>query len=161
MKEYTNLKDKFPFPVFSTEVDSWQEIERLEIPTKYYVMLLLADYSAIDSEEMAKLAKRLITKGLRYVCCWGPESTLGDTGFDIGNILWEEENSVELHLMTTWHDEPLAEAVWFWLYNGTPDDEYWSNCSAVVVNVSQTAPERDLDRMLCDIDYLNLITSDS
>ena len=161
MKEYSDLKEKFPFPVFSTDVDSWEEIERLKIPTKYFVMLLLADYSTIDSEEMALLAKRLIGKGLRYVCLWGPESTLGDNGFDYGNMLWEEENSTELHLMTTWHDEPLADAVWFWLYNGTPDDEYWTKCSAVVVNLLQTAPNKDLERMLCDIDYLNNEASDT
>lgn len=144
-----------PFPVYIAEINSLIEVMNLEIPTKYFTLFLATNYANMDNDQMAELAKQLIDKGLRYVCCWGPQSTLGDTAFDMGNLLWEEQNDINLHVMTTWHDEPLADAVWFWLYNGTPDDEFWSQCSAIAINVSKEADSMELERLIVDCDYLN------
>ncbi|MCW8855895.1 MAG: hypothetical protein OQJ95_00920 [Kangiella sp.] len=160
MRKCAVRKPSSPFPVFISELDSLIEVRNLEVETKYFTLFLAADYTEMNNEEMTKLAKQLIDKGLRYVCCWGEQSTLGDTAFDMGNILWEEQNDTDLHVMTTWHDEPLAEAVWFWLYNGTPDDEFWSQCSAIAVNVSGVAQSSELERLIADSDYLNQAVSD-
>ncbi len=155
MKEYKNLKEKSPFPVYLYEVGGWDDLENISLKTDNFVLLLLADYSVKTIEEISKIAKNLIDKGLKYICSWGPGSGDGDTGFDLGNIQWEEENKKELHVTSTWHDEPLADAVWFCLYSATPDDEYWPSCSTVIVNINGTAPREELDRLLSDIDYLN------
>ena len=161
MKEYGNLKGTFPFPVCSYELGGWDDLNNLFVKTDSFVMLLLADYSKKSMEEIAELAKKLIDKGLKYICCWGPESTAGDNGFDLGNIEWEEENKTELHVMSTWHDEPLADAVWFFLYNATPDDQYWESCSAVIVNINSAASPEKLDKLLSDVDYLNREANDT
>lgn len=35
--------------------------------------------------------------------------------------------------MTTWHDDdPLAEAIWFALYNAFPIDTYFDECRSVI-----------------------------
>ena len=112
-------------------------------------------------EEIAEVARQLIDKGLKYICCWGPESTVGHHGFDRGNIEWEEENKTELHVMSTSHEEPLADAVWFCLYCATPDDESWENCSTVIVNVDSAASSGELDKLLSEVDYLNRETIDT
>lgn len=161
MKKCSIHKAASPFQVFISELDSWSDLANLEVPTRYFTLFLAADYTKLDSVEMSNLAERLIDKGLRYVSCWGPQSTLGDNAFDMGNILWGEHNDSDLHIMTTWHDEPLAEALWFWLYNGTPDDEFWSHCSAIAVNVSSTARSAELERLISDTDYLNQVVDNA
>jgi len=155
MEEITNLKNKFLFPVYSIEIESVFELKKLQLPKQYYTMLLLADYSKLNREELSKIAKELIQNGLRYVCAWGKECSMGDMAFDIGNILWQEENCDSLHVMTTWHDESLAEAVWFWLYCARPDDEFLSECCAVVINVASEAETSELNKLLTDKAYLN------
>ena len=161
MKEYGKFKEICPFPVYSYELESWDGLIDLSVKSDNFVLLLLADYSKISLEDIAKVAKILIDKGLKYICCWGPESTVGDSGFDQGNVEWEEENNTELHVMSTWHDEPLADAVWFCLYNATPEDEYWSSCSAVIVNINSEASPEELNRLLSDVEYLNNEANDT
>lgn len=148
-------KSASPFPLLIFNIKSLLDLTSLEIPTTHFTLFLAADYTEIGSSEMSELAKRLIDKGLRYVSCWGNQSTLGDNAFDMGNMLWEEENSTALHVMTTWHEELLAEALWFWLYLGTPDDEYWNSCSAVMVNVSSAVHKGELENLIGDIEKLN------
>ena len=155
MKKYPVLKKEFPFPVYTLEVKSLLEIYDVDFPSRYFTLLLTANYSDVNTIEFAELSKTLIGRGLRYACSWGRESTLGDNGFDLGNILRQEENQSDLHIMTTWHDESVADAIWFWLYNAYPDDEFWPECSSILVNVSNEACSNEVHKMLSDIEYLN------
>ena len=155
VKEYTNLEKKLSFPVYLCEVDGWDELINFSAKTDNFVLLLLADFSRKTIEEIASVAKRLIDNGLKHICCWGPENTLGHMGFDLGNIEWEEENENSLHVTSTCHDEPLAEAVWYCLYCANPDDEYWTSCSKIIMNVNGRVSASELDRLLSNIDHLN------
>ena len=155
MNEYGNLAEKFSFPVYSYELNGWDDLNKFSVKTDNFVLLLLADYSKKPMEEIAEVARQLIDEGLKYVCCWGPECDVGHHGFDMGNIEWEEENNKELHVWSDSVEEPLADAVWFCLYNATPDDEYRENCSTVIVNVDSAASPEELDKLLSDVDYLN------
>ena len=155
MKEHPNLKGHIPFTAYSYDFATWAEVNSFSPVSENFVLLLLADFSNQPRNEIVLAAKQLIDKGLKYVCCWGIESEQGHDGFDLGNIEWNEVNKKSLHVMSTWHEESLADAVWFCLYVAVPDDEYWPNCSTAIVNINNTAPQKELDKLLSDPEYLN------
>ncbi len=157
MKEYRNLREKFPFPVYGIDINNWDELESVSVDSTNFVILLLADYSAKSADEISEIAVSLIDKGLKYICCWGKECGQGDTAFDIGNILWEERNNQKIHIPSTWHDEPLQEAIWYCLYLATPDDEYWSSCSTLVINIANEASSTQVDSFLSDVNLLESV----
>lgn len=144
------------YPLYEESVDSLVELLDVQYPTKYFVLLLAADYSIISSTEITNVAKKLIDKGLSYICAWGPECKKAHDAFDNANILWQEENGKELHVMSTWHtNEELEETIWFAIYDAMVDDEYWDECSTIFVSVNNENWAKTIEASLSDIPKLN------
>lgn len=140
------------YPLYSTSIEGIGELIDLGSPSRYFVLLLAADFSNIDKDLLFDAAKRLIDKGLAYVCTWGPGCEMAHHVFDMANVLWEEENGSEYHVMSTWHhDESLEEALWFCIFNATVDDEYWDNCSTVSVAINNGGWYKTIAKSLADV----------
>lgn len=154
MKQH-EIDDAIAFPVYSLEIADFSDLSEVSFPSECFVLLLAADYSTLTEKEIFAAAQLLITKGLKYILCWGIDCEKAHDTFDLGNILWEEENATENHVMSTWHnDESFEEVLWFCLYNASPDDKFWSKTSIVVVSVSNTVTNHKLG-FLNDIGSLN------
>ena len=144
-----------PFPIYSLEIESLKELERTTFPSKTFVMLVAANFSDTDSSEVTSVAMRLITKGLKYVLCWGNECEKAHHAFDLGNVLWEEKEKTQNHVMSTSHDdESFEDVLWFCLHNASPDDVYWESTSIVVVSVNKAISKPQLE-YLSDTQALN------
>jgi len=155
MNQHKIKDDAIAFPTYSLEIAHFRELSEVSFPSKYFVLLLAADYSTLTEKEISDIAQLLITKGLKYILCWGNDCEKAHDAFDLGNILWEEENATENHVMSTWHnDESFEEVLWFCLYNASPDDEFWEKTSIVVVSVLNAVTNQKLG-FLNDISSLN------
>jgi len=145
MKFHEIETDTIAFPVYSLEINKLTDLSDIKFPSKHVVLLLAADYSSIPEEEITNLSIQLITQGLKYILCWGVECEKAHDAFDLGNILWEEQMNTQNHVMSTWHnDESFEDTLWFCLYNASPDDEYWSTTSIVVVSIANTITQQQI-----------------
>lgn len=120
------------------------------------MLLLLANYTSITREQLIKRASSLIKLGVRSVVCWGENSSLGHISFDLANIEQPEFEAGNLFVSTADFDnskESFEEALWYTLNCATPDTEYWDDCSTVVINLAQAAPQADLENCLHDFEY--------
>ena len=54
--------------------------------------------------------------------------------------------------MSTWHDdEPLAEAIWFMLFNAYPDDAFFDDChSALGLSLGSSTWAAEIRRAMSD-----------
>ncbi len=119
---------KTPLPIYTEWVADIKATLEIEFPTEYVVLFWAADFRLIAGSEIVDLAKSLLFKGIHYVCCWGPECEKAHDCFDEAKVILEIDNGFERHVMTTWHsDESLDEALWFCIYNATPEDEFGIN----------------------------------
>ena len=104
------------------------------VGSKYFVSLLAWDTRAVETSDIARVARVLLDAGCVYFCCWGPgcervhdiidEEYVGD-----GSSVNDDDSTI----MTTWHtEESLEEAAWFALNVAFPDDRFIDDCKAVV-----------------------------
>ena len=63
----------------------------------------------------ALVSEWLVRSGCRYAMTWGLNSSSWDTAIDMANIEAFDFNAIppEGFVMTTWHEESLAEAFWY------------------------------------------------
>jgi hypothetical protein len=102
----------------------------LPLPPPYFACLLAWDATTASDEEVMALARRLLRAGCVYVCCWGPGCERVHDSFDLADLELRPDGPPAL---STWHtEEPLAEALWFFLFCTFPDDAYFDGCRATV-----------------------------
>ena len=141
-----------PYPLYSTSMDSIGSLIDLSCPSEYFVLLLAADFTKVEYEALLDVAKRLIDKGLLYICTWGPGCEMAHGIFDRANVMWEEQNGKKHHVMSTGHDdEPLEEALWFCIFNATVEDEYWESCSIISVAINEEKWSKTIRESLSDV----------
>lgn len=144
------------YPVYSATVERLPDLLELSYPSKHFVLLIAADFDNVPSEEITKIAKQLIDKGLAYICAWGPSCEKAHDAFDLANVLWEEETGKEFHVMSTWHSkEPIEEALWFALYSAFVDEEIWENTTTVCISVANPEWQKIIQQSLSDIKTFN------
>jgi len=109
----------------------------LSFTGRFFVCLLAWDASTCTEEATKELARRLLTAGCVYVCCWGSGCERVHDLFDEADIALSPEGPF---LMSTWHDnEPLSEAIWFMLFNTYPDEAFFDECrSAVGISIGSS-----------------------
>ncbi|MFT7561144.1 MAG: hypothetical protein ACI93R_003069 [Flavobacteriales bacterium] len=145
MNQHKIKDETIAFPVYSLELEHFSELSEVSFPSEYFVLLLAADYSALAEKEISDVSLLLIDRGLKYILCWGNDCEKAHDAFDLGNILWEEENATENHVMSTWHnDESFEEALRFCLYNALLGDEFRNKTNIVVVSVSNAVTNQKL-----------------
>lgn len=155
MKKH-HSKIETPLPIYSHWTEEIENIKEIQFPTECVVLFLCADFSKIPGSDLVDIAKFLMLKGVHYICCWGKECEKGHDCFDEANVILQVDENFERHVMSTWHsDESLDEALWFCIFNATPDDEFWEKCSTFIVGVGQAIASNKMSELLDDIESLN------
>lgn len=139
-------------PLYSEFVADFAALEDIRLPLGHTVLLLLVDARGIDRDLIARIAKRFLTAGLIYICVWGPDCERVHDIFDevhVGNgtVVPNEP------FMSAWHsDEPLEEAIWFFLQCAFPLDARMETTSYVAVTVGGTEWAANVAKALSDVD---------
>lgn len=114
------------------ELGDWPE--RIELSSRHFGVLLLCDARNIPNATVFAVAERMIKQGLAYFCAWGPECERVHDLFDealVGDGTRAERDDPVV--MTTWHDEPMEDAVWHALYLSVGAGEYERTCRSWVI----------------------------
>jgi hypothetical protein len=109
--------------------------ETLAIPSEKYVCLLAWNAAHISGSELCKAVERLLDLGGVYFCCWGPGCERVHDAIDEVVVGDGTTNVARLEVMTTWHKEPIAETVDFFLDCACPADRYLDNCTTALAVV--------------------------
>ena len=114
------------------ELSDWPS--RIELSSRHFGVLLLCDGRTVSNDAVFSIASRMISQGLAYLCAWGPdcerihdlfdEELVGDGG---------EPTSDNPVVMTTWHDEPMEDAVWYSLYLTVAAGHYEKTCRSWII----------------------------
>ena len=102
----------------------------LALPGRHFVCLLA--WASVDQTdaEILGFMRTLARAGCVYLCCWGPGCERAHDMFDQADLERAPEGPFA---MSTWHAaEPLAEAIWFALFNAHPDDAFFDDCGSTV-----------------------------
>lgn len=116
--------------LFMLELDQ-PVLPAFDLPSAHFSCLLVADFGA----EVVGLVRSLMDRGAAYITAWGPGCA------QIADTVYAEDRPVAWHVMASWHeDEPISEAVWFFLHNTYPDNAVFGSCgSALAVVVGHPA----------------------
>lgn len=123
--------------------------EKISLPSRHFGVLLLCDGNAIPDSTVVNLASRMLSQGLAYLCAWGPDCERIHDLFDEAII--ENPNDLiksDSVIMTTSHDEPLEDAVWYFLYLTVGAGEYWKTCQSWIVVPVERADWTEKARLL-------------
>ena len=99
----------------------------------HFGLFIAADASKVSNERVRAVANVLIGRGLAWLCTWGPDCEKVHDDFDSAAVLADPECKRGV-IMTTWHDdEPLSEAIWFFVSAAFPDKSYEKTCLEWIV----------------------------
>jgi hypothetical protein len=138
--------------LYSKRVADFEALGRLVLPSAQTVLLIVADSREVPVEEVARAAERLLAAGLIYVCVWGPDC---ERVHDIFDEVHVGDGTVEPEFtwMSTWHDdEPLEEAIWYFLQCASPPDGEMDGMSDLAVTIGNDAWADRVERALSDRD---------
>jgi hypothetical protein len=126
---------------------------KIVVGSKYFVSLLALDARAVETSDIAHVARVLLDAGCVYFCCWGPGCERVHDIIDeeyVGN--GTSVNDDESTIITTWHTEDsLEEAAWFALNVAFPDDRFFDGCKAVVsISIGNPVWKAALERALAN-----------
>jgi hypothetical protein len=109
-------------------------------PNDSFILLLAVDATREASPQLVAAAERLLSRGARYVCVWGPDCERLHDCFDEAAAIAFSEPTGDDVIMTTWHaDERLDQAIWFALNSAFPTPAY-SKAADTVLIVSVANP---------------------
>lgn len=150
MKQY-GVNPATQCPIYSISVADFDAIEQVSLPSVHTVMLIVADARNVPDATITKVAEHLLKNGLVYVCVWGPDCERVHDLFDWAHI---GDGTEEPHftLMSTWHsDEPLDEAIWFFMTCAVPLDDEWKTTSYLAVIIGNAEWAVTVEAALSDI----------
>src|SRR5580704_406521 len=103
-------------------------VDEIAPSSQDFGLFLALDADSLDDGKIGQVAKRLLLKGLVYLCAWGPDCERVHDLFDLAALEMDPQQNRAV-IMTTWHaDEPLHEAVWFFVNSAFPDEAYARTC---------------------------------
>ena len=114
-----------------------QDVER-HLPNHAFVCLLVWDATTETVETVSDVTEALIRAGCVYLCTSGEDCERVHDICDenICEMIGDGERSMDEVglIMTTWHaDEPLDEALWFFLRSTIPADNFVDRCRTSLV----------------------------
>jgi hypothetical protein len=118
-------------------------------------LFIAADARNVSTDTIARVAKRLLVSGLIYVCVWGPGCK---RVHDIFDDVHAGDGSIEpsFTLMSTWHnDEPLEEALWFFIQCAFPLDTEIATTSYLAITVGSSDWAASVHHALSDLAAFN------
>lgn len=155
MKRYDKT-DSIPYQFYSSKIENISELVDFEYPSTYFVLFLAANFNKIQNKAIFEIAKKLINRGLVYICTWGPGCEKAQDAIDLANVMWEKEQGKEFLVMSTSHkDESIDEALWFAIFLAIVGDEFWNECSTIAVTIEQNNWAQQIEANLCDVAALN------
>jgi hypothetical protein len=121
--------------VYLCRVDSFEQLPGSIKPTsKNFGLLLVMDAFSLPDKDLSSVAKDLISKGLVYLCAWGPDCERVHDRFDEESVVGELPDGTDDVLMTTFHPgEPLSEALWFFLNCAFATKSYEQTCTDWII----------------------------
>ena len=136
--------------LFLLEVSSTGEIpKRLLVTSPHFAVLVLADGAALSNKQIGHLASTLIDSGAVYLSTWGVDCERMHDLFD--EVLIGDGTGDQEAIITTWHDEPLDDALFSFLRTTSPAEEYSGSCrSSIVVIVGMPNVRASVRRVLQD-----------
>lgn len=119
--------------LYVLELAAPDELPRpLVFPSRYSTVLIVWDARGVSAGGISRFARDLIDAGVVYFCTWGPDC---ERVHDLIDEAWVGDGSTpasDSTLMTTWHNDSLAEALWFSIYNALPNDAFYEECRSVI-----------------------------
>ena len=159
-----NTAAPFDRRLYSVAVTSLEQISVVQNLTEdQFVLFLAMDAREVPDEVIKRLATLLLEEGLAYLCAWGPDCERVHDLFDLAEAELELDVPSDSVVMTTWHaDEPLEEALWFFVNCAFPDELYAETRTAgVAVTVSNPDWAATVSRWLQDLDGLKRVVVDA
>jgi hypothetical protein len=102
-------------------------LSTLEPISANYVLFLACDATSLSDESLQNSAKRILDRGMVYLCAWGPDCERLHDQFDVERVQNEPSGRV---VMTTWHSkESLSEALWFFANCAEPAEGFKALCT--------------------------------
>ncbi|HSI14499.1 MAG TPA: hypothetical protein VK961_20785 [Chthoniobacter sp.] len=139
-------------PLYSEFVSSFAELEQVSFPSAHTVLLIVADAHEVSTETIARIAERFLASGLIYVCVWGPDCERVHDIFDEVYVGDDTTTPSSDMMMSTWHDdEPLEEAIWFFLECAFPLDHKIDTTSYVAITVGSAEWASAVERSISDL----------
>ncbi len=128
--------------VFLCPAQSIEELPaKIKTNSSNFGLLLIMDAKDKGDKELLDAATKLADKGLAYLCAWGPDCERVHDVFDEGVQKKNDELTGDDVIMTTSHaDEPLVEALWFFLHSAFPTQSFQASCLDWII-----APIRNRD----------------
>ena len=134
----------------------FKELQKIDPPSKYFLIFLAADYEKCGRSGIVSIGKYLISRGMVGFCSWGPDCDEGHVSIDLANALHNEENNSNLHVMTSsFPDESLEDALWSTLYATWVDDQFWNQCSTLLLSVANSSWNSTIEKSLINLDEFN------
>lgn len=138
-------------PLYSEFVSDFAALEQISLPSVHTILLIVADSCTVCSEAIDRVAERLLSSGLTYVCVWGPDCERVHDIFDWAYI-GDGSTKPGFALMSTWHsDESIEEAIWFFITCAIPPDTEIEKTSYLAVAVGNKDWAVTIDSALSDV----------
>ncbi|MGB8130408.1 MAG: hypothetical protein WCG81_11505 [Candidatus Angelobacter sp.] len=128
--QYRIDEDFPPKTISFCAADSPTELPALIHPSNaHFVLFLAIDGREIDSETIYSVSEKLLDQGMVYTCVWGPDCESVHDSIDQPKFRRQPECTDGNVVITTWHaEEPISEAVWFFLNCAWPASDYEQTC---------------------------------
>lgn len=119
----------------------------IECASPHFMLFLALDAKGITNDVLRAVARRLLERGLAYLCVWGEDCSRVHDQFDLERNPDEPDESI---VMTTWHDdESLGEALWYFANCAYPDDTFEQDCCDwVAISVASNDWEQTINSEL-------------
>jgi len=135
------------------ELDAFEALPTVEIPSPHFVFLVVADASNVDAADIGTFAEDVLANGAVSILTSGPDCERVHDIFDetiVGTT--DPEPAFSIDIMTTWHaDKPMSDALWQFLFCAVVGDEFEETCrSGVAIVVSSPSKANDVRIALRD-----------
>jgi len=105
-----------------------------KLATAHFVLVLAADARGSSDTALHQFTTDLVTKGVSYACCWGPDCERMELSFDWADITINDPGD-DVIITTSHPDEAWREAIWFGVTVAFPTDRYAAETGSVVIAI--------------------------
>jgi len=124
-------------PLFSEFVTDFPALAQVDLPSPHTILFIAADARDIPADTIASVAERFLALGLTCVCVWGPDCERVHDLFDEVHV-GDGSTEPTFTFMSTWHsDEPMEEALWYFLQCAFPMDSEIETTSYLAITVGR------------------------
>jgi hypothetical protein len=130
------VDEDFPEKVFYLcPADSIESLGGKATPsTANFGLFVAMDASPVADDCILQGAKKLLSKGLAYLCTWGPDCERVHDLFDAAALDINSKLSGNDVIMTTWHsDESMEKALWYFVHAAVATERFEKTCKDWII----------------------------